>query len=236
MAAAMGGGGFVVVDHANQGFTAEATAAIVGQIRAQIIEGQDYLNTLPEILSGVRTLKVQVEALALEQATLTEQLNGRIPETAKAQTSAEASLAELARRDAEVSDKLKTSFAAIEARLSEVGVKASAVDGMQSSTHTIVAKQEQDLIDAKAEIEKVVLGAVAHVERLAQQQQGCSGPQEQGAFGGDRDGPKFNDARKSEVAELTDTISKAAFVSWRDNLDLHLEEFSDFGLGTNEFL
>ena len=102
-----------MVDPATQGFTAEATAAIVGQIKAQInemfadflcAEGQDYLNMLPEILSSVRTLKV----LALEQATLTEQFNGRMPEIAKAQTSAEASLAELTRRDAEVSDKLKT--------------------------------------------------------------------------------------------------------------------------------
>ena len=167
---------------------------------------------------------------------MTEQLNARMPEIAKAQSSAETSLAELDRRDAEVSDKLKASFAAIEARLTEVGVKASAVDGMQSSIHTIVAKQEQDLIDAKAQIEKVVLGTVSHVERLAQQQQGDTAPQEQRAVGGDRDGPKLNDARKNEVAELTDTMSKAASVLWRKNLDLHLEEFSDFGLGTKESL
>ena len=31
-------------------------------------------------------------------------------------------------------------------------------------------------------------------------------------------------------------MSKAAFGLWRDNLDLHLEEFGDFGLGTNKFL
>ena len=38
MAAAMGGGGSVVVGPATQVFTAEATAAIVSQIRAQINE------------------------------------------------------------------------------------------------------------------------------------------------------------------------------------------------------
>ena len=30
-------------------------------------------------------------------------------------------------------------------------------------------------------------------------------------------------------------MTKAAFVLWRDNLDIPLEEFVDFGMGTNEF-
>ena len=31
-------------------------------------------------------------------------------------------------------------------------------------------------------------------------------------------------------------MSKAAFCLWRDNLDLDLEEFPDFGMGANIFL
>ena len=31
-------------------------------------------------------------------------------------------------------------------------------------------------------------------------------------------------------------MSKAAFCLWRDNLDLYLEDFSDFGMGANIFL
>ena len=46
----------------------------------------------------------------------------------------------------------------------------------------------------------------------------------------------MNDARKSEVADLADGMTKAAFVLWRENLDLHLEEFSEFGLGINDVL
>ena len=104
MAAAMGGGGFSVVNQATQGFTEEAIAAIVSQIIAQInakfadflcAEGQDYLNTLPEILSFVRTLKAQVAALATEQATLTEQLNSRMPEIGTAQASLDSPAATL---------------------------------------------------------------------------------------------------------------------------------------------
>ena len=47
---------------------------------------------------------------------------------------------------------------------------------------------------------------------------------------------RLHDARKSEVADLTDGMSKAAFVLWRENLDLHLKEFSEFGLGINDVL
>ena len=62
----------MVVNPANQGFTEEATVAIVSQIAAQInakfsdflrAEGRDYLNTLPAMLKQVGTLKSQVEAL-----------------------------------------------------------------------------------------------------------------------------------------------------------------------------
>ena len=35
---------------------------------------------------------------------------------------------------------------------------------------------------------------------------------------------------------LTDDISEAKFVLWRDNLDLHLEEFPDFGAGIDGVL
>ena len=31
-------------------------------------------------------------------------------------------------------------------------------------------------------------------------------------------------------------MTKAAFALWRDNIDLHPEEFGDFGMGTNKLL
>ena len=89
MVAAMGGGGFTVVNPATQGFTEEATAAIVSQIKGQIhakfadflgADGQNYLSTLPAILEQVGMLKSQVEALSVEQATLTQPLNEKMPE------------------------------------------------------------------------------------------------------------------------------------------------------------
>ena len=36
----------------------------------------------------------------------------------------------------------------------------------------------------------------------------------------EREAPQINDPTKKEVDPLSDTMSKAAFVLWRDNLDL----------------
>ena len=38
------------------------------------------------------------------------------------------------------------------------------------------------------------------------------------------------------MTELTDGLTRAQFVLWRDNIDLHPEEFPDFGIGTNHML
>ena len=38
------------------------------------------------------------------------------------------------------------------------------------------------------------------------------------------------------MCELSDGLTRAQFVLWRDNLDLHLEEFPDFGIGTDHML
>ena len=122
----MGGSNFVVVNPATQGFTAEATAAIVAQIATQIeakfadfmgAEGQKLLNTLPSILQEVATLKGQV-------ATLTCQLNASMPEIGDAQAKLDENLHNLVKRDQEVSDKLKASFADVDARLAEVVFKS----------------------------------------------------------------------------------------------------------------
>ena len=52
----------------------------------------------------------------------------------------------------------------------------------------------------------------------------------------EREAPQLNDPKKNEVDTLSDSMSKAAFVLWRDNLDLHLEGCNDFGMGTGEML
>ena len=68
-----------------------------------------------------------------------------------------------------------------------------------------------------------MLAAVSRVDQLAQQHLGGTGPKDQRAFadhGREREGPKLNYARKAEFADLTDNMSKASFVLWRDIFEL----------------
>ena len=125
------GGNFAVVNPATLGLTDKASAAIVAQIASQITakfedflgpEWQRVLNTLPAILEEVKFQKTQIEAIIAETATLTLQLNERMPEVGDAQAAVTASLQDLAKRDREVSDKLKESCLKVETQLSEISV------------------------------------------------------------------------------------------------------------------
>ena len=57
------------------------------------------MNTLPAILEEVKLQKGQIEAIISETATLTQQLNERMPEVGGAQAAVTASLQDLAKRD-----------------------------------------------------------------------------------------------------------------------------------------
>ena len=63
----------------------------------------------------------------------------------------------------------------------------------------------------------------------------AAGPSRASSGPGARDS-KLNYPKKSEVDVLSDDLSKAKLVLWRDNLDLHLEEFPDFGPGIDGVL
>ena len=137
-----------------------------------------------------------------------------------------------------MSDQFKASFAEIEKRPTEFSLKTNTIDRMQPSVHEAVVRQQTDLAPANNDIERVVTKALSDIEILSHRSQRQFGVGGGSTFGAprERDGPKLNDARKAEVADLTDSMPKASFVLWRDNLDFQLEEFADFGLGTNEFL
>ena len=75
----------------------------------------------------------------------------------------------------------------------------------------------------KVDVGNFVRRSLEGIREAAEPSRASSGP-------GPRDS-KLNDPKKSEVDVLTDDLSKAKFVLWRDNLDLHLEEFPDFRPG-----
>ena len=88
----------------------------------------------------------------------------------------------------------------------------------------------------KLDIVSYVVNAMANIASSGQSNQGPADQQGQALRGGEGKGGRLNDPKKCEVDSLTDVMSKAAFCLWRDNLDLYLEEFSDFAMGTNIFL
>ena len=159
-----------------------------------------------------------------------------MPEIQKGYDGLNASLKDLVRRDQEVSDKLKASFAPIKTQLADVALKSSSVESMQTGIHSAVAKQEQDLASAKIEIERIVTGALQSIAALTQQHSEGSPPEEQREGSGGRGSPRLSNPKKTEVEQLSDAMSKASFVLWRDNLDMHLESFTGICLGSIEVL
>ena len=97
---------------------------------------------------------------------------------------------------------------------------------MQDGIHGVVAKQSQDMIGMKVDIERYLANAMATIASTVQPNQGHVDQQGQASHGGpprEREAPQLNDPKKNEVDMLSDSMSKAAFVLWRDNLDLHLK-------------
>ena len=131
-----------------------------------------------------------------------------------------------------MSAKLKSSFDQIDAQMESVQLQGATVASIQEGVHGVVVKQQHDMEKMRADVERCMANAIATITSNTPDQS-HSGHVFQLRDGG---GPKLNDARKSEVADLTDGITKAAFVLWRENLDLHLEEFPEFCPGINDVL
>ena len=128
-------------------------------------------------------------------------------------------------------------FQKIDSQLELVSLQASTVQSMQDGIHGVVAKQQQFMVGVKVDVERFVANAIATITANTQAGQGPGEQQGQGQRSGDGGGGgRLNDPKKCEVDPLTDTMSEAAFCLWRDNLDLYLEEFPDFGMGANTFL
>jgi hypothetical protein len=177
----------------------------------------------------------RLDAIASELVTIRDQLNEQIPESKRAQSAATETLEQLAKRDKEVSDKLKESFTQLETQSSEMRIQSEATRAAQDDIHTVVARQKADLDGVRAEVGTYVR------ETLASIHEGVAGGGKGGSDSAphaprERDAPQLNDPKQNKVEDLTDSMRKAAFVLWRDDLDLHLEGCNEFGMGTPEML
>ena len=116
--------------------------------------------------------------------------------------------------------------------MESVQLQGATVASIQEGVHGVVVKQQHGMEKMRVDVERYLANAMAAIASNSPDQ-GQSGHVFQPRDGG---GPKLNDARKSEVADLTDGMTMDAFVLWRENLDLHLEEFPEFGPGINDVL
>ena len=189
---------------------------------------------MDEIAGKLESHSGRLDAIAAEIVTTVAQLNSQIPESKRAQSAADEALQQLSKRDKEVSDKLKQSFLDVEAQLVEMRVQSEATASAQRDVHTVVARQKADLDGVRLEVGRYVQETLASVQTQAAS--GGDGGKGGGGPPREREAPQLNDPKKNEVDVLSDSMSKASFVLWRDNLDLHLEGCNDFGMGTGEML
>ena len=185
------------------------------------------------VKSELATIKSQLEGVLpqLERSTLAAvaELEGKAKGIDVKLT---ASIESLEKRDKEVSDKLKATFAQIDSQIESVQLQGSTVQSIQEGVHGVVVKQQHDMEKMRVDVERYLTEVTETIaSRVNDQSHGGQPFQPRGG-----EGPRLNDARKSEVADLTDGMTKAAFVLWRENLDLHLEEFNEFGPGINDVL
>ena len=161
-------------------------------------------------------------------------ITAKTNELAEAQQKVTESMDHLNRRDLEVSNKLKDNFSQVDHKMSEVGEQAARVASMQESIHAVIVKQKIDLEGVKTEVETFVRNAMASVGPSA------SGADHLAGKGGFDDGRNnnagLNNPTNSEVDTLSDDMTKAKFVLWRENLDFHLKGFKEFGHGIGQIL
>ena len=161
-------------------FTDEAATAISVQIAAQInaweaqfmnLERRTLLDTIgplglkmDTIASTLESHSSRLDSIAAELVTTVDQLNEQIPEGKRTQAAATATLEQLAKRDKEVSDKLKESFTQLETQISEMRIQSEATRAAQGDIHTVVARQKADLDGVRTEVGKYVRETLASVQ------------------------------------------------------------------------
>ena len=161
------------------------------------------------VKNELEVIKAQLESV-LPQLERTSQASiadlGKRARTTNTQLTT--SIEAFEKRDQEISAKLKTTFEQIDKQLESVQLQAATVNSMQEGIHGVVVKQQHDMEKIRLDVERCVENAIATIAST-QIDQSQGGQPYQPRDGG---GPKLNDARKSEVADLTDGMTKAAFV------------------------
>ena len=207
--------------------------ANIGRLSEYVSKFDEPAPSFAQVKNELEVIKSQLEGVLPQlERTLQANIADLEKRAGTSNTQLTTSIEALEKRDQEIGAKLKTTFQQIDTQLESVQLQAATVNSMQEGIHSVVVKQQHDMEKICLDVERYVAKAIATIASK-QPGQSQSGQPYQPRDGG---GPKLNGVRKSEVADLTDGMTKAVFVLWRDNLDLHLEEFAEFGLGINDVL
>ena len=143
----------------------------------------------------------------------------------------------LDQKDAKLSQKLTAEFArldqGVESHKTQSDFLKETVQRMQLEMAQLQAKQietfHQTAAAARVEIERLTSEVKAYVSN-EMARAGSTG-------GGARSSQvKLNNPKETTVEVISENMTKANFQLWRSNLDLHLENFEEFGAGIGIFL
>ena len=189
------------------------------------------VRTLPEVKASVKSLEENLGNLRTKLDEIVPSIKGEVDKMNAGQATLQSTLTQLDTRNAEITAAINKSFTQIDEQVAKVKVQSDAAAMMQQTIHDISAKQLHDIHSVRSDVERFVISSMERVRSEVTGGDGGGRPER-----GEGRGLKLNDPKKSEVDALTDNMSPGAFALWRANLDLHLEEFGEFGPGVDVVL
>ena len=211
-------------------FTAEQTTELTTFVNGLIEErlGRQFPRAAMEFLDSISDPSVSpIEVMRRRLDVLSEELNLAMPNLTKSVDEAMSKIQEAKGKSDELDERARLAFDNVEGRFREIstqiGKQLVELQGQQAS----VEKMNEGITNHRNDVEAFVRNALNSV--------GSAGGQGQGGGKGGG-GRTLNDPKSSTVDSLTDSMTKSAFVLWRENLDIHLEMHDNFGIGIDSIL
>ena len=219
--------------------TEDSQRAITTQIASQFGELIDA-HGLRNIAEAHMNLKTSVDLILVDGQKLQEDIAKAKAEFA---VSVEDSTTHAASDQTRHMREIKEEFDKVQAelvkwedlmrKLDKAQVSAAAE---QESIKNYVMEQQQAIEKASTSATNEAARLKAEVGDFVRASIASVGTQQGGPTAGGGGRKKLNEPRDSKIDSIADGISKAAFTLYRENLELHLEEFAEFGPGIGPLL
>ena len=222
--------------------TEDSQRAITTKIAAQFNELFEHrldAHSLRNIAEAHLNLKASVDMILIDGQQLQEHI-------VKAKTEFAASVEDRSTHVAADQSKhmreIKEGFDKVQAELVKWEDLMRKLDNAQTSAAAEQDKIKNFILEQQQAIEKSSAEATNEAARLNSEVGDfvraslSSAGTQQGGPGGGGSRKKLDEPRDSKIDPIADGISKAAFILYRENLELHLKEFAEFGPGIGPLL